>query len=235
MSAKLAEQRIEKFDKDVVQGLRPVVEEALAAALAKYGLTVDVGRITYGETSFSAKVEFATGNDAESEFKKYATILGYQPDWFGKTFELQGENVKVIGVEPGKPKFPIQIQNEAGKVYGYTVDALRLALGDKEAVLKEFRRKTEIEDRQCFIWEGQEHNLNPAWLGQEVHLGKEAHKIIGLRKKGKKLIVVFSDNRSLDLPTFLWAINQDVNKPLREMPKAKTGDVFVAQSKIDAA
>lgn len=227
-------QKIEKFDSKLLDELQTVIKDALAVALEKYGLAVRVGSIKYDATQFTAKVEVETGNNAEAQFKQYAKLLNYDPDWFGKKFEIKGEMHEVVGVNPSKSKMPIQLRSETGTEYTYSVDGLRLALGDKEAVMAELRKKAEQEHQQKlrdarydFIWSALEHKLNPAWIDQDVvEANGKKHKITGLYKKARKFFVLLDDKSMLDVASFVWLVNQDVNKHLREMPEAKPGDVW---------
>jgi hypothetical protein len=178
---------IEKFDTKNLNDLRPVIDEALQV-LEKYGLTASIGKITFGDTQFTAKLEVKTANNGQAEFVKYAKLFNLKPEWFGKTFDFKGTTYEIVGLDASKRKFPVVIRGNDGKTLGFTVDGIRTSLGDAKGVEQEHRK----EFRDDFALHADGLNLNRAWLYQDIKLGESVYKLVGLDYRGRKPKVVFA-------------------------------------------
>lgn len=215
---------IEKFNGKNLDELRPVIEQALQDAVGKYGLATSVGKITYGDTQFTAKLEVTTTNNGEVEFKKNADLLDLKPEWFGKTFEFRGTTYEIIGLDLSKRKFPVVIQDNNGKTSRFTADGIRELFGDAKAVEKKRRGNLRLHFEVHAHDYDLSQPLNTAWLGQEVRIGGETYKVIGADDRGRKLKIVIeaSDGKLRVTPVevFLSALKQKDNKHLLKMKAA---------------
>lgn len=214
-------EQIQKFNSANVGSLRPVIEKALSI-LEKYGLSVSVGKLTYGDTQFTARIEVSTDNNGQSEFKKYAKMFNLKPEWFGKTFDLKGATYEVVGLDAGKRTFPVVLRGPDGKTVTFTADGLRVALGDGDAVEKE--QKQELRDN--YLLDADDDNLNRAWLDQEVLIAGDTFKVVGRHKS--KVVISGTDGklRATPVEAFLALLKKKENKHLLAMPKLTYQEYF---------
>ena len=215
-------QSITKFEPNNLDALRPVIQNALSV-LEKYGLIATIGKMTYGDTHFTAKLEVKTNNNGESEFKKYASMLKLKPEWFGKSFQDGKNTFEIIGMS-GRPKYPVQVRNtKTQKLFGYSADAIRTFLGDGDKVKEE--RHQQFADNWSWIKHSADQlpGLQIEWLGKEITApdGTTA-TIIGLdnppygRKTPNAVILYPSGTlRIISVPNFVELIKQRNKKMLK--------------------
>lgn len=198
--------RIDKIDADACDVLRPVITEALNAALAPYGVSGSIGKITYYGTRLTTTLEVITASNDEEQFKMLVrTTKGLKADWFGKTFELNGEQVRVVGADLKRSKFPVVIQRLSnGEFSGYTVEGLRLQF-DAEAFRAE-RVATYPKNLEAAMnWFGDYEQLQPyaavLAVGAELPNGR-GEKVVGLSDhpmdvafKKNKLVIAMKDGQ----------------------------------------
>lgn len=89
----------------------------LQAVAAKHGLTVKVKGGTFGNGTFTPKVEFAEAGAAEADFVRYAPSFGLQASTFGKKFTYAGKTYTVTGLNLSARKRPVQVVSMGGKTY----------------------------------------------------------------------------------------------------------------------
>ena len=98
----------------LLRDMRPDIENALKAVAERYGVTMKLGMGHYGGLSGDYKLELTTtgkgGETAASrDFKRYAEAYGMSPEWFGQTFQSNGETYMIDAIHPRKRKQPIGI------------------------------------------------------------------------------------------------------------------------------
>ena len=102
---------LDEFRKDLNEALKPLEQ--------KYGLSIDVGRITYSPNDFSLRlsstdVKEAMKNGLSPEkaiWDANCKLYGFKEDDFNKTISLQGRNFKIVGITPNCRKNGILIED----------------------------------------------------------------------------------------------------------------------------
>jgi hypothetical protein len=99
----------------------------------KYGVKVEMGRISYNEHEFSTKLNVTNAtNDEELEKTKFMNAIapfanyGLYADDYKKEFKIQGKTYQLIGVKPRARKNPLIIKDKEGKTYCCAPEALGL-------------------------------------------------------------------------------------------------------------
>ena len=132
--------KISNIDSPALTMIRKALEPALQAMGEQYGITLTVGRGSYGGETGTLKIELATlGENGEAEttaakeFKQYAGMVGLEPTDLGRRFVSNGEEYEVSGLKLRNRKYPVlatKVSN--GKVYKFTAMVVRLRLLDSE-------------------------------------------------------------------------------------------------------
>ena len=127
---------IKKFDKPTCKLVRADIDAAMAAVAAKYGIKLQSGRGTFGDTNFTLKLEMSvldeTGVDlkAKREFETLANFVGLEPGDFGRQFTFRGEQYELSGINHRSTKMPILAKNVAtGAKFKFGEDTVLRALG----------------------------------------------------------------------------------------------------------
>ncbi len=96
--------------------LNAILPTALKNMLEQYGLTVEVGGMTYGSTEVSVKLEFKL--DSPAALAKYDSILEMLGCPRGSKAHMSGKVFECVGYNPSKPKNDLMIKDVAtGKSY----------------------------------------------------------------------------------------------------------------------
>lgn len=112
------------FDTAKLNQIRADLENAFKAVGSKHGLSFSLGRITYGENDFSAKVTGVYSDSLPSEVdvrfaKEYAALNDNYPSLVGSVFYVSevGEDYTFIGYSSRSPKYPFIIRMvKSGKI-----------------------------------------------------------------------------------------------------------------------
>jgi hypothetical protein len=100
----------------------------------KYGVTIQLGNISYQENKFNGKIEVvnkgATTTIAREEFERSAVYLGLKKSDFGKTFMSNGVLFKISGIKTRNRKYPILADNPQGDTYKFPIDKVKRLLGN---------------------------------------------------------------------------------------------------------
>ena len=119
---------IEKFTPADCTIVRKEMEAALAAVEAKFGLKIQIGKITYDETSFSAKLSCVAGEGAETDGPAKWVInfnRGYFPGLtLGQVINYGGEKLTIVGARP-RAKANIILKRPDGKYTAVPSEVLR--------------------------------------------------------------------------------------------------------------
>lgn len=108
---------------------RADVDAALASVGEKYGVDIKCGNISYGSNHFDTRLnatkKVVNGVSYEqAEFERVCLIYGFDPEDFGKEFEVQGKTYKLIGFNPKARKKPIIAECE-GTRYVFDSNAVK--------------------------------------------------------------------------------------------------------------
>lgn len=129
--------KIESFDRTNLRMLRVEIDGAIADVLAKHGLKVNVGNISYSGQEFTTKVTVNVpgavsrkDQQAESAFKMYASMEGLKAEDFGKQFTTHsGETFEITGYSTRAKKYPIKAKRvKDGHPFKFPVSQVKLAL-----------------------------------------------------------------------------------------------------------
>lgn len=106
-----------EFTKKEFTSFRNDVEEALKSLEEKYGVTIDVGHISYSEFDFTAQLK-VTKNDGKTDgrkllFEQYCRLYGFEPEDYERELNLSGKVFKLVGFNPRSPKNCCSIYCEA--------------------------------------------------------------------------------------------------------------------------
>ncbi len=225
---------ITKFDKDNLKDMRQAMESALTNALSTIGLSVKVGKIRFGDTEFDVKVMVSTASNGQNQFTQYAKLYNLKPEWFGQQIkDSKGVLYTITGLDLKRTKFPVVATSPDGTPMGFTAEGVRIQLGDKQQVIKERKDEARRDYEYVAMFNGSELNL--AWLGQEIVVGKERLKILGRNKRGRTAYIILDNNRMLRESDFMSALKLSENKQLLDMPKLSYQDYIAAKKAAVAA
>lgn len=123
-----------QFAEEVATATQARMAAALADGSFSTGARMQVAlkATRYGSGSVSVTLEFTeAGVDrAEVDFKRAAHLVGLEPGDYGRIFQLKGQDYAVVGLNLGRPKFPIDIKRVAdGKLFKFTESGARAKLG----------------------------------------------------------------------------------------------------------
>lgn len=112
------------MDREKIRMLRTLIDQNLKELGERENVVFNAGNCTYrdGEATFKLNVreinEYGEVFDKQKEdFKKWAHVYGLEADDMSKTFELNGEYAKIIGLNGRAHKYPIIVESESGKKY----------------------------------------------------------------------------------------------------------------------
>ena len=112
---------IKAFDPQNLKNVRADIDAALVAIKQKYGITIQLGNISYSPDKATSRLtmiavgDAATATDpraaalakAQAEFKRAASSFGLKPEQFGAEFKFGRDTYKLAGLKPRSPKRPI--------------------------------------------------------------------------------------------------------------------------------
>lgn len=102
------------IDKEMLKEFRVAANEALVKLGKKFNLTLEVGKISYTATNFTAKVEAnlkGSKSKAAQNYEYYAATLKLKP--LGSVITLRGHQYVIIGFNPRKQRFPVQVERKS--------------------------------------------------------------------------------------------------------------------------
>ena len=129
---------ITKFDKASLDRVRREVDKSLSELGEKLGITLQIGNISYQDSTFTAKLNGSlAGFDTRAkDWSDYFWKFDLEEDWLGRTFTTQGREYKIVGLRPRARKTPVLIECVSpelcvdGKTYQTTSATVRLAMLD---------------------------------------------------------------------------------------------------------
>ena len=102
--------RITSFNRKNLSEIRTLIDDALTKALKPYGLSGNIGRITFAEHDFRCQVSVACGDTSDAakrEWDKYCTFFGMKKEDFGRSFTTGKDAYVISGLKPKGRKYPI--------------------------------------------------------------------------------------------------------------------------------
>jgi hypothetical protein len=125
------------FNRDNVRAFRKEIADALAHLEHKYGVTFELGNISFSFSEWHGKLSCKVGTVEELQEKKslepkenldrYGQVYGISPEVYDKVFEINGKRFKVTGLKLHARKAPsVMIDSLAnGKPFIIPVDAFK--------------------------------------------------------------------------------------------------------------
>jgi len=124
--------KLTSFDRESLNAIRNDVTSALKTVEERYGVTFNLGRITYGSDNLRAKLTGAltsavgTDNSMEAQLiiglKEYGHRYGLSIKDAKKVFSASGKQFVFMGIKPSSKKYPLIVKRiEDGKMYKYPV------------------------------------------------------------------------------------------------------------------
>jgi hypothetical protein len=95
--------KIESFNKTNLKYVREQIQNKLNE-LKELGLTIELGSISFNESSFTSKVTCSLSDHGDKysiEFDRRHMMYGMSKEHLGKTFLLNGNKCKFLGFKPG--------------------------------------------------------------------------------------------------------------------------------------
>ena len=115
---------------DMMAALQPVAE--------KHGMEIVKAGGNISPTVFLAKFEVCeVSNDGvaqtreRTDFAEHANSFGLKPGDLGRTFISNGIRYTIVGLKPGRSKYPIIGETATGKRYKFSADKVAAALAVK--------------------------------------------------------------------------------------------------------
>ena len=137
---------IKAFDPQNLKNVRADIDSALLAIKQKYGITIQLGNISYSPDKATSRLTMIAVGDAaaatdprqaalaksQAEFKSYADSFGLKPEQFGATFTYGRDTYKLAGIKVRASKMPILGTSlRDGKTYKFPESVIR-SLQSKE-------------------------------------------------------------------------------------------------------
>lgn len=124
------------LDRAKVKAIHADMKEAMKAVAEKHGVLINTfGKVTYDTDMMNAKFKVTTlgengqvRNEAEEDFKEYASVYDLKPSDLGKRFTFQGKPYTISGLNTRAKKFPIEAKGRNG-TYKFAARDVRQALG----------------------------------------------------------------------------------------------------------
>lgn len=137
---------IKAFDPQNLKNVRADIDSALLAIKQKYGITIQLGNISYSPEKATSRITMIAVGDAaaatdpraaalaksQAEFKSYADTFGLTASQFGAQFTFGRDTYKLAGIKIRASKMPILGTSlRDGKTYKFPESAIR-SLQSKE-------------------------------------------------------------------------------------------------------
>lgn len=106
--------KISRMDSVALSTIKARIEALLEPLKAELGVGAKVGHIKYGPQNCIMSVECGLIAEDGSvltrqrdDFMRYAAHFGLKAEDFGREFESRGMRYRIVGLNPGAPRFPI--------------------------------------------------------------------------------------------------------------------------------
>lgn len=111
------------------EGTRRVISHELELAIKKigekYGFDAKLKGGTYGDSTYSPKVEFFSLEGKKEEASSIAGLFGLPSDIVGKVFKHKTITYTVTGINLKRPKNCVELSGDTGKSYKCSADQLK--------------------------------------------------------------------------------------------------------------
>jgi len=131
------------FTKEQLKSFRSDFELATKELSKKYGVKIQIGNITYNETSFTSRLTVeqidGTTGDKKIDLKKfdlYKQLLGLNCDQGYSFRDSKGLSLTVFDIDSKKYKNPIVLKCTNGKEYVASVDYVNFMVMKNQPAVK---------------------------------------------------------------------------------------------------
>ena len=122
---------MERFTKGNLKVIRVAIDTALREVEEAHGIKLNMGNISFDETTFRTKLEASVINERgivqdreRTDFTQYATMYDLNPEWLDKEIVLGDDTFTVTGLNTKASKNVVRIEKANGKIYGCTAKNL---------------------------------------------------------------------------------------------------------------
>jgi hypothetical protein len=78
----------------------------------KFDVRIELGTMSYDpDVNLTTKMTVTVAGADETLFKRHCQMYGLKESDYGKIVNLEGEDFKIVGLEPKRSKFPIALEN----------------------------------------------------------------------------------------------------------------------------
>ena len=130
------------INKQTLKQFRMSFKESVKSLEEEYGVRVNMKNITYGDASFTSKIEVINGVNAKevarNSFKEDLDKYGHRYpkitiEHFDKGLRYYGNQIKIVGLKPRSPKYPIVYKKggtlfSSSKRFKTTYESIKVAL-----------------------------------------------------------------------------------------------------------
>ena len=116
---------MERFTKGNLKVIRVAIDTALREVEEAHGIKLNMGNISFDETTFRTKLEASIVNEKgivedrqRTDFTKYATMYDLNPEWLDKEIVLGDDTFTVTGLNTKASKNVVRIEKDNGQIYG---------------------------------------------------------------------------------------------------------------------
>jgi hypothetical protein len=116
---------MERFTKGNLKVIRVAINTALREVEEAHGIKLNMGNISFDETTFRTKLEASIVNEKgivedrqRTDFTKYATMYDLNPEWLDKEIVLGDDTFTVTGLNTKASKNVVRIEKDNGQIYG---------------------------------------------------------------------------------------------------------------------
>ena len=122
---------MERFTKGNLKVIRVAIDTALREVEEAHGIKLNMGNISFDETTFRTKLEASVINERgivqdreRTDFTQYATMYDLNPEWLDKEIVFGDDTFTVTGLNTKASKNVVRIEKANGKIYGCTAKNL---------------------------------------------------------------------------------------------------------------
>jgi len=172
--------------KPMLNKFRNDFADAVKFLEAEYKVKIDLGTISYSQTSFHTKMtvtetdlgENGTPVISETHFKSCASLLGVPETWLNLEFMSGKERLKIVGLNPRRPKNAVELLGvTSGRKYKGSVQFVKSCLGLPKIETMKVITKEEylaLSNNDRYLAEDIYNDLSPENLTCDGELSKTA-------------------------------------------------------------
>lgn len=118
-----------KFTPKFLDTILEEARAALAPVAERHGLVLQRKHCSYQSSEAPVAFKFVVPernedgsaiSPSETEFRRYASRFGLDPESFGQAFNYNGVDFRICGIKPKARRLPVLARNFDGKVYSFT-------------------------------------------------------------------------------------------------------------------